>query len=338
MQFRLPGSRRSADRADGPIDDKHAGFKMTVLVTGGAGFLGSHLCDQLIARGADVLCIDNFYTGSRRNLAAVLSHPRFELMRHDVTFPLYVEVERIYNLACPASPIHYQRDPVQTTKTSVHGAINMLGLAKRTRARILQASTSEVYGDPQVHPQPESYWGHVNPIGPRSCYDEGKRCAETLFFDYYGQHRLPIKVARIFNTYGPRMQLHDGRVVSNFVVQALRGEDITLYGDGSQTRSFCYVDDLIEALIRLMETPVEFTGPMNLGNPGEFSMLELAELVLRLSGSKSKLVHRPLPTDDPVQRCPDIGLARRILDWEPQVDLESGLRHTIAWFRERLAA
>jgi UDP-glucuronate decarboxylase len=310
---------------------------MTALVTGGAGFLGSHLCDKLIARGADVLCVDNFYTGSRRNLAGLLSHPRFELIRHDVTFPLYVEVERIYNLACPASPIHYQRDPVQTTKTSVHGAINMLGLAKRTGARILQASTSEVYGDPQVHPQPESYWGHVNPIGPRSCYDEGKRCAETLFFDYHGQHRLPIKVARIFNTYGPRMQLHDGRVVSNFVVQALRGEDITIYGDGSQTRSFCYVDDLIEALIRLMETPVEFTGPINLGNPGEFSMLELAERVLRLTGSNSKLVHRPLPTDDPVQRCPDIGLARRILDWEPQVDLESGLRHTIAYFRERLA-
>jgi UDP-glucuronate decarboxylase len=310
---------------------------LTVLITGGAGFLGSHLCERLIEKGADVLCLDNFYTGSRRNVAALLSHPRFELMRHDVTFPLYVEVQQIYNLACPASPVHYQRDPVQTTKTSVHGAINMLGLAKRTGASILQASTSEVYGDPQVHPQPESYWGHVNPVGIRSCYDEGKRCAETLFFDYRRQHALPVKVARIFNTYGPRMQLDDGRVVSNFIVQALRGEDITIYGDGSQTRSFCYVDDLIEALVGLMATGPDFTGPVNLGNPGEFSMLELAELVLKLTRSQSKLVFRPLPADDPVQRCPDIGLARKVLGWEPKVDLASGLSRTIEYFRERMA-
>jgi UDP-glucuronate decarboxylase len=311
---------------------------MIVLVTGGAGFLGSHLCDRLIEQGADVLCVDNYYTGSRRNVQHLLSHPRFEMLRHDVTFPLYVEVQQIYNLACPASPIHYQRDPVQTTKTSVHGAINMLGLAKRTRARILQASTSEVYGDPAVHPQPETYWGHVNPVGPRSCYDEGKRCAETLFFDYYRQHRLEIKVARIFNTYGPRMRLDDGRVVSNFIVQALRGQDLTIYGDGSQTRSFCYVDDLIGALIGLMQTAPAITGPVNLGNPGEFSMLELAELVLGLTGSKSKLVFHPLPADDPVQRCPDIGLAREVLGWAPKVDLADGLRETIRYFREVLAA
>ena len=311
---------------------------MIVLVTGGAGFLGSHLCDRLIEQGADVLCVDNYYTGSRRNVQHLLSHPRFEMLRHDVTFPLYVEVQQIYNLACPASPIHYQRDPVQTTKTSVHGAINMLGLAKRTRARILQASTSEVYGDPAVHPQPETYWGHVNPVGPRSCYDEGKRCAETLFFDYYRQHRLEIKVARIFNTYGPRMRLDDGRVVSNFIVQALRVQDLTIYGDGSQTRSFCYVDDLIGALAALMQTAPEITGPINLGNPGEFSMLELAELVLELTGSKSKLVFHPLPADDPVQRCPDITLAREVLGWAPKVDLADGLRETIRYFREVLAA
>jgi UDP-glucuronate decarboxylase len=310
---------------------------MMVLVTGGAGFLGSHLCDRLIEQGADVLCVDNFYTGSRPNIMHLLSHPRFEMIRHDVTFPLYVEVQQIYNLACPASPIHYQRDPVQTTKTSVHGAINMLGLAKRTKARILQASTSEVYGDPQVHPQTEGYWGNVNPLGPRSCYDEGKRCAETLFFDYYRQHRLEIKVARIFNTYGPRMQLNDGRVVSNFIVQALRGQEITIYGDGSQTRSFCYVDDLIEALVGLMSTAPELTGPVNLGNPVEFSMLELAELVLELTGSSSKLVFRPLPADDPTQRCPDIALAREAIGWAPKIDLADGLRETIRYFREVLA-
>jgi len=308
---------------------------MMVLVTGGAGFLGSHLCDRLIEQGDDVLCVDNFYTGSRPNILHLLSHPRFEMLRHDVTFPLYVEVQQIYNLACPASPFHYQRDPVQTTKTSVHGAINMLGLAKRTKARILQASTSEVYGDPRVHPQPETYWGNVNPLGPRSCYDEGKRCAETLFFDYYRQHRLEIKVARIFNTYGPRMQPNDGRVVSNFIVQALRGQDITIYGDGSQTRSFCYVDDLIGALIGLMQTAPEITGPINLGNPGEFSMLELAELVLKLTGSKSKLVFHPLPADDPVQRCPDITLAREVLGWAPKVELADGLRETIAYFEKQ---
>ena len=307
---------------------------MTILVTGGAGFLGSYLCDRLIEMGREVLCVDNFFTGSRRNIAHLASHPRFELMRHDVTFPLYLEVKQIYNLACPASPIHYRHDPVQTTKTSVHGAINMLGLAKRTGARILQASTSEVYGDPSVHPQPESYWGNVNPIGPRSCYDEGKRCAETLFFDYHRQSRVQIKVARIFNTYGPRMQLDDGRVVSNFITQALRGEDITLYGDGSQTRSFCYVEDLIEALVRLMETPPEFTGPINLGNPAEFSMLQLAELVTSLTGSKSRIVHQPLPVDDPAQRCPDIGLARSVLDWQPKVALQDGLRRTIDYFRQ----
>ncbi|MFA7279076.1 MAG: UDP-glucuronic acid decarboxylase family protein [Sterolibacterium sp.] len=307
-----------------------------ILVTGGAGFLGSHLCDRLIARGDDVLCVDNFFTGSKRNVAHLLSHPHFELMRHDVTFPLYVEVDRIFNLACPASPVHYQFDPVQTTKTSVHGAINMLGLAKRVRARILQASTSEVYGDPEVHPQPEEYWGKVNPIGIRSCYDEGKRCAETLFFDYHRQHRLEIKVVRIFNTYGPRMHPNDGRVVSNFIVQALQGEDITIYGDGQQSRSFCYVDDLIEAMLRMMDTPAEFTGPVNVGNPGEFTMLELAETVLRLTQSRSKLVYQSLPQDDPRQRKPDIALAKEKLGWEPRVALEDGLKETIAYFRKTL--
>lgn len=303
-----------------------------VLVTGGAGFLGSHLCDRLVEAGHDVLCIDNYFTGRRGNVAHLMDQPNFELMRHDVTFPLYVEVDEIYNLACPASPIHYQHDPVQTTKTSVHGAINMLGLAKRVGAKIMQASTSEVYGDPDVHPQPESYWGNVNPIGPRSCYDEGKRCAETLFFDYHRQHDLRIKVARIFNTYGPRMHPHDGRVVSNFIMQALKGEDITIFGDGQQTRSFCYCDDLVEAFIRLMATPDEVTGPINTGNPGEFSMLELAEAVLDLTGSASKLVHKPLPQDDPKQRQPDITLAKEVLDWEPKVALRDGLKPTIAYF------
>jgi len=306
------------------------------LVTGGAGFLGSHLCDRLIERGDDVLCVDNFFTGSKRNVAHLLDHSRFELMRHDVTFPLYVEVDRIFNLACPASPIHYQHDPVQTTKTSVHGAINMLGLAKRIKARILQASTSEVYGDPEVHPQTEDYWGRVNPIGLRSCYDEGKRCAETLFFDYYRQHRLEIKVVRIFNTYGPRMHPHDGRVVSNFIVQALQGEDITIYGTGMQTRSFCYVDDLIDAMLKMMDSPSEFAGPVNIGNPGEFTMIELAEKVLSLTGSRSRLVFQPLPSDDPQQRQPDIGLARSRLDWEPKVSLEDGLKETVAYFRKLL--
>jgi UDP-glucuronate decarboxylase len=308
----------------------------TILVTGGAGFIGSHLCDYLLERDGDVLCVDNLYTGNRRNVAHLLSNPRFEFMRHDVTFPLYVEVAEIYNLACPASPVHYQNDPVQTTKTSVHGAINMLGLAKRLRARILQASTSEVYGDPQVHPQREDYWGHVNPIGLRSCYDEGKRCAETLFFDYYRQHRLAIKVARIFNTYGPRMHPDDGRVVSNFIVQALRGADITVYGEGSQTRSFCYVTDLVDALAKLMATGAGVTGPVNLGNPREFTILELAEQVLRLTSSRSKIVRRPLPPDDPVQRQPDIGLARSSLAWSPKVELEDGLRETIDYFRRTL--
>ena len=304
-----------------------------ILVTGGAGFLGSHLCDRLIERGDDVLCVDNFYTGSKRNISHLLSRPNFELMRHDVTFALYVEVDRIFNLACPASPVHYQHDPVQTTKTSVHGAINMLGLAKRVKARILQASTSEVYGDPQVHPQPESYWGNVNSIGPRSCYDEGKRCAETLFFDYHRQHALEIKVMRIFNTYGPRMLPNDGRVVSNFIVQALKGDDITIYGDGKQTRSFCYVDDLIEGMLRMMDSPAGFTGPVNVGNPGEFSMLELAENVLKLVGGKSKLVFGPLPEDDPRQRQPDINLAATHLGWQPKVGLNDGLKETIAYFR-----
>ncbi|WP_234263336.1 UDP-glucuronic acid decarboxylase family protein [Hydrogenophaga sp. NFH-34] len=311
--------------------------RQRILVTGGAGFLGSHLCDRLLADGHDVLCADNFYSGARDNVTHLLAHPHFELMRHDVTFPLYVEVDEIYNLACPASPIHYQRDPVQTTKTSVHGAINMLGLAKRTKARILQASTSEVYGDPEVHPQVEGYWGHVNPIGIRSCYDEGKRCAETLFFDYHRQHGVDIKVVRIFNTYGPRMHPNDGRVVSNFIVQALRGEDITLYGDGSQTRSFCYVDDLIEAFVRMMATPAGFVGPVNIGNPGEFTIRELAETVLRLVGGPSKLVFKPLPSDDPQQRRPDIGLARQHLGWEPRIALEPGLQRTIDYFRTLLA-
>ena len=305
-----------------------------ILVTGGAGFLGSHLCGKLIAQGHDVLCVDNFFTGTKANVAQLMSHPNFELMRHDITFPLYVEVDEIYNLACPASPIHYQRDPVQTTKTSVHGAINMLGLAKRVKAKILQASTSEVYGDPEVHPQPESYWGRVNPVGIRSCYDEGKRCAETLFFDYWRQHQLEIKVVRIFNTYGPRMHPNDGRVVSNFIVQALRGEDITIYGDGSQTRSFCYVEDLLEAMVRAMNTGSEFTGPVNIGNPTEFTMLELAELVLNLTKSKSRIVNQPLPQDDPKQRKPDIGLAKEALGWEPKVNLEDGLRETISYFKK----
>lgn len=309
------------------------GYRVKVLVTGGAGFLGSHLCDRLIAAGHEVLCVDNYFTGSRRNIAHLLAHPMFEVARHDVTFPLYVETDQIFNLACPASPVHYQHDPVQTTKTSVHGAINMLGLAKRVKARILQASTSEVYGDPDVHPQPEGYWGRVNPIGIRSCYDEGKRCAETLFFDYYRQHNVDIKVMRIFNTYGPRMHPSDGRVVSNFIVQALRGEDITIYGDGQQTRSFCYVDDLIEGMLRLMDTEAGFTGPVNIGNPGEFTMLELAELVLSLTGSKSKLVFQPLPSDDPRQRQPYITVAKEKLGWEPQVPLRDGLERTIAYFK-----
>lgn len=310
---------------------------MRILVTGGAGFLGSHLCERLLSEGHDVLCVDNFFTGRKRNIAHLMNNPYFEVMRHDVTFPLYVEVDQIYNLACPASPVHYQHDPVQTTKTSVHGAINMLGLAKRLRARIFQASTSEVYGDPEVHPQPESYWGKVNPIGIRSCYDEGKRCAETLFFDYYRQHNLPIKVARIFNTYGPRMHPNDGRVVSNFVVQALKGEDITIYGEGQQTRSFCYVDDLIEGFVRLMNSREEFTGPVNLGNPGEFTIKELAERVIELTGSSSKLIFHPLPQDDPKQRQPDIQLARSELGWEPTIKLDDGLRKTISYFDELLA-
>ncbi len=310
---------------------------MRILVTGGAGFLGSHLCERLLSEGHDVLCVDNFFTGRKRNIAHLMSNPYFEVMRHDVTFPLYVEVDQIYNLACPASPVHYQHDPVQTTKTSVHGAINMLGLAKRLQARIFQASTSEVYGDPEVHPQPESYWGKVNPIGIRSCYDEGKRCAETLFFDYYRQHNLPIKVARIFNTYGPRMHPNDGRVVSNFVVQALKGEDITIYGQGQQTRSFCYVDDLIEGFVRLMNSPEELTGPVNLGNPGEFTIKELAERVIELTGSSSKLIFQPLPEDDPKQRQPDIQLARSELGWEPKIKLDDGLQKTITYFDDLLA-
>ncbi|HYC37565.1 MAG TPA: UDP-glucuronic acid decarboxylase family protein [Usitatibacter sp.] len=308
-----------------------------ILVTGGAGFLGSHLCERLLARGDDVLCLDNFFTGTKENVSHLLGDPHFELMRHDVTFPLYVEVDEIYNLACPAAPIHYQFDPVQTTKTSVHGAINMLGLAKRLRAKILQASTSEVYGDPEVHPQVESYWGHVNPIGIRSCYDEGKRCAETLFFDYHRQHKLRIKVARIFNTYGPRMHPNDGRVVSNFIVQALKGEDITLYGDGSQTRSFCYVDDLVEGLMRLMGTGDDVTGPINLGNPGEFTIRQLAEKVVEMTGSKSKIVMKALPSDDPRQRRPDITLAKEKLGWGPKTQLDAGLEKTIGYFEERSA-
>ena len=307
-----------------------------VLVTGGAGFIGSHLCRRLLERGDEVLCVDNFYTGRRENIRDLVANPLFEVLRHDITFPLYVEVDQIYNLACPASPKHYQFDPVQTTKTSVHGAINMLGLAKRLRAPILQASTSEVYGDPEVHPQPESYWGRVNPVGPRSCYDEGKRCAETLFFDYHRQHGLSIRVARIFNTYGPHMQADDGRVVSNFIVQALRGDEITIFGDGCQTRSFCYVDDLVEALLRLMDNPENSPGPVNLGNPGEYSIREIAEMVLRLTGSNSSLVFHPLPVDDPRQRQPDIAEARRLLGWEPVTGLEEGLQRTISYFRSTL--
>jgi len=306
-----------------------------ILVTGGAGFIGSHLCERLIKAGEDVLCVDNYFTGSKKNVEHLLSNPLFEIMRHDVTFSLYVEVERIFNLACPASPVHYQFDPVQTTKTSVHGAINMLGLAKRVKARILQASTSEVYGDPEVHPQPESYWGKVNPIGIRSCYDEGKRCAETLFFDYHRQHGVDIKVIRIFNTYGPRMNPNDGRVVSNFIVQALRGEDITIYGDGQQTRSFCYVDDLVEGMLRMMDSEKGFHGPVNIGNPGEFTMLQLAEKVIKLVGGKSKLVHKPLPQDDPKQRKPVIELAKDKLNgWQPKVNLDDGLKETVAYFRK----
>jgi UDP-glucuronate decarboxylase len=308
-----------------------------ILVTGGAGFLGSHLCERLLNEGANVICIDNYFTGTRRNIETMLDHHRFEVIRHDVTFPLYVEGDQIYNLACPASPIHYQHDPVQTTKTSVHGAINMLGLAKRLRAKILQASTSEVYGDPSVHPQSEDYWGHVNPIGPRSCYDEGKRCAETLFFDYWRQHKLPIKVARIFNTYGPRMHPNDGRVVSNFIVQALLGRDITVFGDGLQTRSFCYVDDLVDGLVRLMATSHDVTGPINLGNPQEFTMLELASLVIELTGSRSRIVHRPRPQDDPRQRRPDISKADDVLKWAPRTALRDGLKKTISYFEKLLS-
>jgi UDP-glucuronate decarboxylase len=307
-----------------------------VLVTGGAGFLGSHLCDRLLEQGHEVLCADNLFTGTKRNLDHLHNHSRFEFMRHDVTMPLYVEVDEIYNLACPASPVHYQHDPVQTTKTSVHGAINMLGLAKRLRCKIFQASTSEVYGDPKVHPQTEDYWGHVNPIGPRSCYDEGKRCAETLFFDYRRQHDLGIKVARIFNTYGPRMHPNDGRVVSNFILQALRGEPITIYGDGSQTRSFCYVDDLIDGFLKLMETEAHVTGPINLGNPHAFTIRELAEKVIAMTDSRSQLTFEPLPTDDPMQRQPDISVAREMLDWEPAVPLDEGLKRTIGYFRDLL--
>lgn len=311
-------------------------LRKRILVTGGAGFLGSHLCERLVGEGHDVLCLDNFFTGTKDNVKHLLDNHNFELMRHDVTFPLYVEVDEIYNLACPASPIHYQHDPVQTTKTSVHGAINMLGLAKRTKAKILQASTSEVYGDPQIHPQTEDYWGHVNPIGHRSCYDEGKRCAETLFFDYHRQHKLRIKVARLFNTYGPRMHPNDGRVVSNFIMQALQDKPITIYGDGSQTRSFCYVDDLIEVLMRLMNSDDKITGPINTGNPGEFTILELAEKVIAMTGSKSKLDFQPLPHDDPQQRQPDITLAKKELGWEPRITLEQGLKKTIPYFEQMI--
>ncbi len=311
-------------------------MKKTILVTGGAGFLGSHLCDRLISDGHEVVCVDNFYTGNKRNVLHLLDNSNFELLRHDVTFPLYIEVDEIYNLACPASPVHYQHDPVQTTKTSVHGAINVLGLAKRIGAKIMQASTSEVYGDPEVHPQVESYWGNVNPVGIRSCYDEGKRCAETLFFDYHRQHNLNIKVARIFNTYGPNMHPEDGRVVSNFIVQALKGHPITIYGEGNQSRSFCYVDDLIEGFVRLMATPDDFTGPVNLGNPYEFTIKELAEKVIQITGSKSKLVYMPLPQDDPTQRQPNISLAKETFDWEPKIQLEQGLKKTIAYFDDLL--
>lgn len=318
-----------AERPDDKMNKK-------ILVTGGSGFLGSHLVEKLLARGDEVLCVDNFYTGTRRNVEHLIGHKRFELMRHDVCLPLYVEVDEIYNLACPASPIHYQYDPVQTTKTSVHGAINMLGLAKRVKAKILQASTSEVYGDPSVHPQPEGYWGNVNPIGIRSCYDEGKRCAETLFFDYWRQHQLRIKIVRIFNTYGPRMHPNDGRVVSNFIVQALKGEDITIYGDGQQTRSFCYSDDLVDAIMRMMDTADSVTGPVNIGNPHEFTIRQLADLVLDLTGSRSKIVSRPLPQDDPLQRKPDITLAKELLDWAPSIELRQGLIKTIAYFDQLL--
>lgn len=317
---------------------KNYSARPRTLVTGGAGFIGSHLCERLVSEGHDVICLDNFFTGSKANVAHLLGNSNFELMRHDVSFPLYVEVDQIYNLACPASPVHYQHDPVQTTKTSVFGAINMLGLTKRVNARILQASTSEVYGDPEVHPQPESYWGKVNPIGIRSCYDEGKRCAETLFFDYHRQHNLDVKVARIFNTYGTRMHPNDGRVVSNFIVQALKGENITIYGDGQQTRSFCYVDDLIEGFVRLMNTELGFTGPVNLGNPGEFTMLELAEKVIKHVGGKSKLAFHPLPQDDPRQRKPNISLAKEKLNWEPKVSLDDGLKRTVEYFKNLLKA
>lgn len=316
-----------------PINQNRLEMKK-ILVTGGAGFLGSHLCERLLAEGNDILCVDNFYTGSKKNVSHLMSNPHFELMRHDVTFPLYVEVDEIYNLACPASPPHYQYDPVQTTKTSVHGAINMLGLAKRVGAKILQASTSEVYGDPEVHPQKEDYWGRVNPIGIRSCYDEGKRCAETLFFDYWRQHQVEIKVARIFNTYGPRMDPNDGRVVSNFIMQSLKGDEITIYGDGSQTRSFCYVNDLVEGLIKLMATNKDFTGPVNIGNPGEFTMLSLAQIIIELTSSDSQLTFKSLPEDDPKQRQPDIALAKRILDWAPSISLQDGLKQTIQYFKE----
>jgi len=309
-------------------------LRKRVMVTGGAGFLGSHLCERLLKEDYEVLCVDNFFTGSKRNIIHLIDHPYFEVMRHDITFPMYVEVDEIYNLACPASPIHYQNDPVQTTKVNVHGSINVLGLAKRLRTKVLQASTSEVYGDPVVHPQPENYQGNVNPIGPRSCYDEGKRCAETLFFDYYRQHNLKIKVARIFNTYGPRMHPNDGRVVSNFILQALRGEPIRIYGDGSQTRSFCYVDDLIDGIVRLMNTADDVIGPVNLGNPGEFTIRELAEMAIELTGSKSKLVFESLPQDDPQRRCPDITLAKNLLNWEPKVPLKQGLLPTIEYFRD----
>jgi UDP-glucuronate decarboxylase len=320
------------------VSSRNYSTRRRVLVTGGAGFIGSHLCERLLGEGCDVLCVDNFFTGTKDNIAHLLADPHFEVTRHDVTFPLYVEVDEIYNLACPAAPIHYQFDPVQTTKTSVHGAINMLGLAKRVKAKILQASTSEVYGDPQVHPQVESYWGHVNPIGLRSCYDEGKRCAETLFFDYNRQHGLRIKVPRIFNTYGPRMHPNDGRVVSNFIIQALKDQPITIYGDGSQTRSFCYVDDLVEALMRLMATGDEMTGPMNLGNPREFTILQLAEEVIRQTKSKSKIVRKKLPSDDPKQRRPDISLAKKELKWTPQTELEPGLKKTIDYFKRTIGA
>lgn len=338
----LRRSRTRADNAAGyyyiRIINLIMHLRKRILVTGGAGFLGSHLCQRLVDQGHDVICVDNFFTGSKDNIVKLLEEPHFELMRHDVTFPLYVEVDEIYNLACPASPIHYQQDPVQTTKTSVHGAINMLGLARRTGAKIFQASTSEVYGDPQVHPQTESYWGHVNPIGERSCYDEGKRCAETLFFDYYRQHQLPIKVARIFNTYGPNMHPNDGRVVSNFIMQALQGQDITLFGDGSQSRSFCYVDDLLDAFIALMATGSDVTGPINIGNPNEFTIKELAEKVIELTDSKSKMVYCPLPSDDPLQRQPNIEVAKSHLGWEPKIQLDEGLKKTIAYFDALLKA